>query len=90
MTSVIPYCSLFEGFRWKLVGSRFQQGLVGRLSSPKGVEVDVSGPQIDFGSDEPMKPIAVDEELVTQHADLSPIVGAADINQGTLRMFLQI
>ncbi len=90
MTSVSVCYSLFEGFLWKLVGSRVQQGLVGGLSSPEGVEVDLSGLQIDFGSDEPMNPIAIDEELVTQHTDLSPVVGAADINQDTFRMFLQI
>ena len=69
MSSVDTCCSLFEGFSWKLVVCRFQQGLFGGLPSPEGVEVDFSGFQIDLGSDEPRNPIAVHEELMTQQID---------------------
>jgi hypothetical protein len=90
VTSVSTCCLLFERPLWEFVGYCVEQGLFCGLSSSQGVGVDLSGLQIDLGSDEAMNPVAVDWELVAEQAGLSSVVGAANVDQGSLRMFLQI
>ncbi len=90
MTSVGSCCLLFERLFRKLVGNLVQEGLFDRLSSSQGVEVDISVRQMNLGSDEPMNPVPVDQELMAEQAGLSAVVGTADIDQSSLRMLLQI
>ena len=90
VTSLSTCCSLFEGPLWKSVEYCVQEGLVGRIASSQGVEADSSGDEIDLDSDEPMNPVPVDGERVAEQAGLSPVVGTAYVDQGSLWMFLQI
>ena len=75
---------------WKLVGDLSQKGLVGRITSSEGVEPDASVSEIDFRSNESMRPVAVDREGVSQQAGGTFGASSSQEYDATLRRCLQI
>ena len=90
MTSVTTSRSVFERLSWKSVWYLFQEWLIGRFASSEGEEANLVCSQIDLGADEAVQPVPIDEEGMSQDADVSLVVGTADVDDGASWLFLQV
>jgi len=90
MTSINTSRSLFESFFWKGVWQLFQERLIGRFASSQGEDTKLIGIEVDLGTDKAMQPVPIDSEGVSQKTDTAFVVGASDVDDLALRLFLQV
>jgi len=90
MGSAITSRSLDEASSRKAVGRFAQEGLVMWLATAKGMETDGLSGEIHVAADESMRPKGVDPEGTTEQADGADLRTAADEDDRSRRMGLQV
>lgn len=74
----------------KAVFYRSQQWLFRGVSSSERVERNEAGIEIDFSSDQAMRPVSVHKEGVAQEVHLTGLAGAPQVNDPAARMRLEV
>src|SRR4030095_14723405 len=90
MGSAITSQSLDEASSRKAVGRFVQEGLVMWLATAKGMETDGLSGEVHVAADESMRPQGVDPEGTTEQADGADLRTAADEDDRSRRMGLQV
>src|SRR5438034_997182 len=66
-----------------------EQRLLIRRPPAEGIETNMAFGQIHFASNQPMRPVYVDNVISTEHRDNPFVTGSSDQNDATLRPCLQ-
>ena len=74
----------------KLVFDNSQQRLLCRLSSSQSVDTNQSRIEIHLSSDQPMRPVFIHKEAVSQQFHYSFLAGAAQIYDSSARVSLKV
>ena len=90
MASVSTSRSLFESFFWKGVWQLLQKRVIGWFASSQGEDAKPIGIEIDLCTDKAMQPMLIDSEGMPQEIDAAFVVGASEVDDFALRMFLQV
>ena len=64
--------------------------MIGRFASSQGEDAKLIFVEIDLGTDKTMQPVLIDSEGVSQQTDTAFVVGASEVEDLALRMFLQV
>ncbi len=90
MSLVVSGGGFAEWTLGQLVRMFTELGLVRRLAATQGEHANFGFLKMNFGSDESMCPMGVNQKGVAQHLDLATVIGAAYEDHATLGMFLQV
>ena len=67
-----------------------EQGLLRRLPPPEPVEPHHPAIEVHLRSNQPIQPLAIHFEAVTQQLDLSYRIGSPDVHEPTSRVGLEV
>jgi hypothetical protein len=74
----------------KLVFGSSQQRLLCRLSSSQSVDSNASSVEIHLSSDQPMRPVSIHKEAVSEQSHYPFLAGAPQIDDSSARVNLKI